>query len=186
MIYLRLFWEFFKTGLFAVGGGLATVPFLQEIGEKTGWFTSAQLADMIAVADSTPGPIGINMAVYTGFTSAGILGSLIAVFGIVLPSVIIVLLIAGILSAFSENFYVKSAFYALRPASTGFIAAAGCTVLGMAVLNLPYESFGALFKYKALILLALLLVLTNLKRLKKLHPVVFIAFAAVCGIVFKL
>ena len=74
MLYLQLFWEFFKTGLFAVGGGLATLPFLQDMAERTGWFTHAQLADMLAVSESTPGPIGVNMATYVGFTTGGIGG----------------------------------------------------------------------------------------------------------------
>ncbi|MBQ2865775.1 MAG: chromate transporter [Clostridia bacterium] len=189
MIYLQLFWEFFKTGLFAVGGGMATVPFLYDISARTGWFTEAQLADMIAVADSTPGPIGVNMATYVGYTSAGFLGSLIATVGLVLPSVIVVLIVAKILQAFKENFYVKSAFYALRPASTGLIAAAGCTVAAISVLNLPLfretGNFLDVLNIPALILAAVLLVLTNIKPLKKLHPVVFIAFSAVVGIVFK-
>ena len=132
MIFLQLFWEFFKTGLFAVGGGMATVPFLYDMGERMGWFTDAQLADMIAVADSTPGPIGVNMATYVGYTSAngvfdsplmGILGALVATFSLVLPSVIVVLIVAKVLKAFKDNFYVKSAFYGLRPASTGLITA---------------------------------------------------------------
>ena len=78
MIFLRLFYEFFKAGLFAVGGGLATLPFLQDIADKTGWYTQAQLADMIAVSESTPGPIGVNMATYVGFTVGGVPGAVIA------------------------------------------------------------------------------------------------------------
>ena len=87
MIFLQLFYEFFKTGLFAVGGGLATLPFLEDISQRTGWFTSAQLADMLAISESTPGPIGVNMATYVGFETAGILGSLCATVGLVMPSV---------------------------------------------------------------------------------------------------
>ena len=189
MIYLQLFWEFFKTGLFAVGGGMATVPFLYDISARRGWFSEAQLADMIAVGESTPGPIGVNMATYVGYTSAGLLGSLIATFALVLPSVIIVLIVAKILQAFKDNFYVKSAFYALRPASTGLIAAAGCTVAAISVLNLPlFRETGAILdivNIPALILAVVLLVLTNIKPVKKLHPVAFIAFSAVVGIVFK-
>lgn len=189
MIYLQLFWEFLKTGLFAVGGGMATVPFLYDMGARHGWFTDAQLADMIAVADSTPGPIGVNMATYVGYTSAGFFGSLLATFALVLPSVIVVLIVARILQAFKENFYVKAAFYALRPASTGLIASAGCNVASISLLNMPlFGGNGSLFErlnIPALILAAVLLVLTNIKPLKKLHPVAFIAFSAVVGIVFK-
>ena len=93
MIYLQLFWEFFKTGLFAIGGGMATVPFLFDISARTGWFTASELANMIAVSESTPGPIGINMATYVGFETAGILGSVIATLGLVIPSIIIIVII---------------------------------------------------------------------------------------------
>ena len=95
MILLQLFWEFFKTGLFAIGGGLATVPFLQDISAKTGWYTAGQLADMIAVSESTPGPMGVNMATYVGFTVGsqelggpvmGIVAAIIATLGLVLPA----------------------------------------------------------------------------------------------------
>ena len=198
MIFLQLFWEFFKTGLFAVGGGMATVPFLYDMGERMGWFTDAQLADMIAVADSTPGPIGVNMATYVGYTSAngvfdspimGILGALVATFSLVLPSVIVVLIVAKVLKAFKDNFYVKSAFYGLRPASTGLITAAGCTVAAISLLNIDLfketGKFLDVLNIPALILAAVLLVLTNVKGIKKLHPVVFIAFSAIVGIVFK-
>ena len=81
MTYLRLFWEFFKTGLFAVGGGMATVPFLKNIGLATGWYSQTDLMNMLAVSESTPGPIGINMATYVGFTVAGIPGAVIATIG---------------------------------------------------------------------------------------------------------
>ena len=111
MLFLQLFWEFFKTGLFAIGGGMATVPFLQEISARTGWFTASDLADMIAVSESTPGPIGINMATYVGYTTvhnhygpfAGILGGVIATIGLVTPSVIIILIIAKFLEKFRDN-----------------------------------------------------------------------------------
>ena len=93
MIYLRLFWEFFKTGLFAVGGGLATLPFIYDMSDRTGWFTYQQIADMVAVAESTPGPIGINMATYVGYTTGGVFGSLVATLGIVTPAIVIILII---------------------------------------------------------------------------------------------
>ena len=90
MIYLRLFYEFFKTGLFAIGGGLATLPFLSDMADRTGWFTQAQLADMLAVSESTPGPVGVNMATYVGFETGGILGAVVATLGLVAPSVIVI------------------------------------------------------------------------------------------------
>jgi len=97
MIYLRLFWEFFKTGLFAVGGGLATLPFLAKMGAATGWFSQSQLTDMIAVSESTPGPMGVNMATYTGYTVGGLPGALIATLGLIAPSIITILIVAAFL-----------------------------------------------------------------------------------------
>ncbi len=190
MLLLRLFWEFFKTGLFAVGGGMATLPFLYNISDSTGWFTHAQLADMIAVSESTPGPIGVNMATYVGFTTAGIPGAVIATLGLVTPSVIIILLIARVLAAFRQNKYVDAAFYGLRPCSVGLIAAAGLMVVKIALFDFDlFHQTGRLldvFNIKALLLAAVLLFLTRgVKKLKKLHPVVFIAASAVVGIVFS-
>ena len=100
MILLKLFWEFVKTGLFAVGGGMATVPFLYDISDKTGWFTHAELANFMAVAESTPGPIGVNMATYVGFTTAGIPGAVVATLGLVTPSIIVIVIIAAAVYAF--------------------------------------------------------------------------------------
>ena len=189
-LYLRLFWEFFKTGLFAVGGGMATLPFMYDISDKTGWFTHSMLADMVAVSESTPGPIGVNMATYVGFVTGGIPGAVVAPVGLVTPSVIVILLIARVLKAFRENQYVDAGFYGLRPCSVGLIAAAGVLVIKLALFNTElYASTGALldlFNFKALILAAVLLVATRcIKKLKGLHPIVFILASAVIGIVFS-
>lgn len=189
-LYLRLFWEFFKTGLFAVGGGMATLPFMYDISDKTGWFTHSMLADMVAVSESTPGPIGVNMATYVGFVTGGIPGSVVATVGLVTPSVIVILLIARVLKAFRENQYVDAGFYGLRPCSVGLIAAAGVLVVKLALFNTElYASTGALldlFNFKALILAAVLLAATRcIKKLKGLHPIVFILASAVIGIVFS-
>ena len=191
MLYLQLFWEFFKTGLFAIGGGMATLPFLYDMADKTGWFTRAQLADMIAVSESTPGPIGVNMATYVGFDCGGVLGGVVATLGLVTPSVIVIVLIAMALQAFRTNKYVDAAFYTLHPASTGLIAAAGWSVFALVLVNLDaYRAsyqLADLLQWKNLLLFAVIWVLTNLvKPLKKLHPVVFLALAAVVGIVFRL
>ena len=190
MIYLRLFWEFFKTGLFAVGGGLATLPFMYDISDKTGWFTHSMLADMVAVSESTPGPIGVNMATYVGFVTGGVPGAVIATVGLVTPSVIVILLIARVLKVFRENQYVDAGFYGLRPCSIGLIAAAGVLVVKLALFNTElYASTGAiadLFNVKALILAAVLLAATRcIKKLKGLHPIVFILASAAIGIVFS-
>ena len=189
-LYLRLFWEFFKTGLFAVGGGMATLPFMYDISDKTGWFTHSMLADMVAVSESTPGPIGVNMATYVGFVTGGVPGAVIATVGLVTPSVIVILLIARVLKVFRENQYVDAGFYGLRPCSVGLIAAAGVLVIKLALFNTElYASTGALldlFNFKALILAAVLLAATRcIKKLKGLHPIVFILASAVIGIVFS-
>ena len=190
MIYLRLFFEFFKTGLFAVGGGMATLPFLYDISTRTGWFTHEMLADMIAVSESTPGPIGVNMATYVGYVTAGIPGAVTATLGLVTPSVVIILLIARALRAFRENPLVEAGFYGLRPCSVGLIAAAGLLVVKLALFNPAlYAESGKLldlFNWKAILLAAVLLVCTRyVKKLKGLHPIVFILASAVVGIVFS-
>lgn len=186
MIFLRLFWEFFKTGLFSVGGGMATLPFLYDISDKTAWFTYAQLADMVAVSESTPGPIGVNMATFVGFTTAGIPGALVATIGLVTPSVIIILLISKALEKFRDNRYVDAAFYALRPCSLALIAAAGFLVVKISLLNVSAETFSAFFNLKGIALAAVIIVLTRyVKKTKSLHPIVFIALSAVAGIVFS-
>ena len=128
MIYLSLFYEFFKAGLFAVGGGLATIPFMKEISLKTGWFTLSQLTDMIAVTESTPGPMGVNCATYVGYETAGILGGIIATLGLIAPSIIIIIIISKILEKFRNNKYVDAAFFGLRAASVALIADAGVSV----------------------------------------------------------
>lgn len=185
MIYLQLFWEFFKTGLFAVGGGLATFPFLADIGERTGWFTQNELANMIAVSESTPGPMGINCATYAGFQVAGIPGGCIATLGLVTPSIVIIIAIAAFLSSFQDNPIVKSVFRVLRPASAALIAAAG---LGVAAMALFYQGSGALYtrvNWKAvLVALVIFYLSTYFKRTRKIHPVVWIALSAAVGVVF--
>ena len=196
MTYLRLYWEFFKTGLFAVGGGMATLPFLKDIGQATGWYTDTDLMNMLAVSESTPGPIGINMATYVGFTVGGIPGAVVATVGEVTPSIIVILLVAAILEKFRDSKLVGSAFYGLRPASTGLIGAACVTVVlqvlgqisvqaadsGLLNAFVPASNAGRPF-WPGFALAAVLLVLTNwVKPTKKLHPIVFIAFSAVVGI----
>ena len=192
MIFLEMFLAFFKTGLFAVGGGMATIPFLYEMSNTYGWFTHQDLANMIAVSESTPGPIGVNMATYVGYIIGnanggvllGILGAVIATIGLVTPAVIIILLIATLLKNFRQNKYVNAAFYGLRPASTGLIAAAGLSVL---VTNILPEFALSAINWKGLILGAALWFLTNkVKKVKSLHPIVFIAFSAVIGVIFSM
>ena len=180
MIYLELFWEFFKTGLFAVGGGMATLPFLYDISDSTGWFTHQQLADMIAVSESTPGPIGVNMSTYSGYITAGVPGAIVSTAGLITPSVIVILLLAAFLNKFHENKYVNAAFYGLRPASLARITAAG-----LVLARVVFFAGGAV-SIKTIILAVILLLLTHAVTFtKKLHPVLFIAFSAIVGIIFK-
>ena len=191
MILLQLFWEFLKIGIFCVGGGMAVLPFLYDLGEKTAWYTSAQVLDMLAVSESTPGPIGINMATYVGYTVGGIPGALLATLGTILPGIILVLVLARFLSRFRDNRYVNAAFYGLRPASAALIAAAGIGVLGESLFNVSLwretGDIADLFSVGAIVLALALWVLTNLiKPTKKLHPVLYIAASAVVGIVFRL
>lgn len=190
MIYLNLFYEFFKTGLFAVGGGLATLPFLYDMADRTGWFSSSQLADMLAVSESTPGPIGVNMATYVGFTIRGIPGALVATLGLVTPSVIVILIVAAFLKSFRDNRFVNAGFYGLRPASTAMVASAGISVVALVLLQVDqFRATGALadlFNWKGVALAAVLLVLTRwVKPTKGLHPILFILASAVVGVVFQ-
>ena len=135
MLIFRLFWEFFKTGLFAIGGGLATLPFLYDMQAATGWFTLDDISNMIAISESTPGPMGINMATYTGFTSMGVLGGIAAVAGLVTPSIIIIIIVSNILEKFKTNKYVQYCMYGLRAASVGLISVAGLRVAEAAFLR---------------------------------------------------
>ena len=188
MIYLQLFWEFFKTGLFSIGGGMATIPFLAEMSERLGWFTLSELADMVAIAESTPGPIGVNTATYVGNKICGIPGGIIATLGLITPSIIIILIMASLLDKFRNNKYVEAAFYGLRPASVGLIAAAGISIILIAFFGIAsvFDFKEASFDFRYLILFAIVLILTRwVKATKKLHPLWFIGFAAVVGIIFK-
>jgi len=183
MIYLKLFFEFFKIGMFAVGGGMATIPFLQKLSETSGWYGPELISDMIAISESTPGPIGINMATYVGFNVAGIFGGVIATLGIVFPAVIICTLVSKSLEKFSGNKYVDYIFYGLRPAVTGLIAAAGFSVLAVALLDRgAFTASGAildLFRFDKIIYCAV--VFFAIRKFKK-HPVLYIAISAVVGL----
>lgn len=186
MILLRLYFEFFKTGLFAVGGGLATIPFLQNLGAKTGWFTDADLTTMIAVSESTPGPIGVNMATYVGFKCGGILGAVVSTLGLVTPSIAIIIIVAGFLQKFRQSKSVNAVFSGLRPASTALIAVAGLNV----ALSVFVEAGGTVdhqffIHWPSVILAVCVFLAMRIKQLKGLHPIIFIAIAAVAGAVFQ-
>lgn len=182
MIYLTLFLEFFKVGLFTIGGGLASLPFLYELAEKYTWITKSMIADMIAISQSTPGPIGINMATYVGFKSGGILGGIIATFATVLPSFIIIIIIANFLNKFKNSKLVDGAFKGLRPVVTGLIAVAWFEIIKISIINVN-NLFDVVINLKALIVFLAILLLT--KKFDK-HPIVFIGIGALVGIIFKL
>ncbi|MBR0462054.1 MAG: chromate transporter [Erysipelotrichaceae bacterium] len=185
MIYLRLFFEFFKTGLFAIGGGLATIPFLTEIGQKTGWYTMAELTNMIAVSESTPGPMGINMATYVGYTVGGPLGALVATIGEVTPCVIIILLISSMIYRYKDSFYVSNALSGIRACSLGLIAYAFLSVFTSSVIYLDrYRETGDIasaFDIRTIGIFLFILVISRFY--KKSHPVIWIALSAVLGMV---
>lgn len=198
MILCKLFWEFCKTGLFAIGGGMATVPFLREIADKTGWFTAGQLADMIAVSESTPGPLGVNMATYVGYTVGlsqlgspwmGIVGAVAATLGLIFPSIVIVLCISIFLKRFRTSTLVDAALYGLRPASVALISAAGVEIVLFAMLRVDsiYQIGAAQLSWKSVALAAGVYAGTNLiPKLKKLHPIWFIFLSAIVGVLLKM
>ena len=186
MILLRLFFEFFKTGLFAVGGGLATIPFLRDMGARTGWFADTDLTTMIAVSESTPGPIGVNMATYVGFETAGVPGAVIATLGLVTPSLIVILIVAGFLQKFRQSKTVNSVFYGLRPASTALIAFAGLGVAEKVFVRIGGTATHVFsIHWPSVVLAAAVFLCMRYTKLKKLHPIVFIAAAAIAGVIFR-
>lgn len=183
MIYLQLFWEFLKTGLFTVGGGLASLPFLYDISDKTGWYTHAQLADMIAISESTPGPIGINMATYVGFTTAGIPGAILASLGFIIPSIVIVSIVSRFLKKFNENKFVKGAFYGLRAVSVALICSALVSVVKISLINIPlFGETGAIFDLISIPGIILAGVCWFILKKWNPHPVFILGGSAVVGI----
>ena len=186
MILLQLFYEFAKVGLFAVGGGLATIPFLQDMGARTGWFSNTDLTTMIAVSESTPGPMGVNMATYVGFATAGVPGAVVATLGLITPSIIVIVIIAGFLQKFRQSKTVEAVFYGLRPASTALIASAGLGVAIAVFFTLGLGNEILEVHWLAAVLAAAVFVCLKFTPLKKLHPIVFIAAAAVFGVILQL
>ena len=195
MIFLELYVRFFMVGLFAVGGGLATLPFLTSMGETTGWFDAIDISNMVAISESTPGPIGINMATYVGYQIGsemgapfGMLGSIIASLGEVTPCILIILIISKMLMKFRDSKYVEYAFYGLRAASVGLITAAWLGVAKIAFWNseafMQSENILMAIDYKSIILSAVIFFLAT--KFKKLHPIALILIAAAVGIIFKM
>ena len=185
---LLCFWEYFKTGLFAIGGGLATIPFLEDMAEKHKWFTHEELRNFVAISESTPGPIGINIATYAGHKIAGPLGSVVCVFALVLPAFLITVVVAKMLQKFKNSALVNNAFYGIRPATTALILSATFSTFTEVLINLgAVNSIGSFFTaidVKNVILYAVILAASLI--FKKLHPIVFIGAGAVAGVVLSL
>ena len=172
MKLLHLSFEFSKVGLFSVGGGLATLPFLYHMGQKTGWFTAGDVSDMIAISQSTPGPMGINMATSVGYA-------------LVIPSVIIIIMISHALNRFKDSILVADIFYGLRPASIGLIVTAGISVAKGSLFTLEKynisKHIGDIFNYKSVLLAIFIAILTKFK----VNPILSIVISAIIGIIFK-
>lgn len=195
-MFIWLVIEFFKTGLFAVGGGLATLPFLYEIAGKYDWLDPSMMGDMIAVSESTPGPIGVNMATYAGFNAGsgyggfgyGVLGAVSATFALVLPSLIVIIIVAKFLNKFNENKLVKNAFDGLRPTVCGLIAAAAISVFESACLDVEKykltKKIVDLIDEKAVAMFIVFFVFSSIA--KKCHPIFLIIPAAIIGIILKM
>lgn len=185
---LRLMWEFFKVGLFAVGGGMATIPFLYDIGEKFGYFSSAELLDMIAVSESTPGAIGINMSTYAGINAYGNLGGLLATLSLITAPVVIILFIARAMDSFKNSKIVKDAFLALRPATAGLILGAMSSVLLLSLFD-P-ESFRQTYRlidlFRPIPIVLFTIFFLMLVKFKKINPIFIIILSAGLGIVLGL
>ncbi len=186
MTYLYLILEFFKTGLFAIGGGMATIPFLYEIAEKYPWFTTAQLIDMIAISESTPGPVGVNMATFAGYMAEGIGGGIAATLSLVFPSYVIILMVARMLDKFQGSILVQRSFDGLRPAVAGLLSAATLEIFKVALftdVGTTVLSWLKAIDVKALVVfVGIFLAVYFWKK----HPIVYIAAGAVLGIVLNL
>lgn len=181
---LTLCLEFLKTGLFAIGGGPATIPFLNEMCSKYDWFTQEELTTMIAVSETTPGPVGINMATYVGYTTCGIIGGICATLSLVLPSIVVITIIAHFLAAFQENKIVKDAFFLIRPAVTALIATAVIGLIQDALFCGEGRFFGVLAG--PAILFGIIVGLLQIKKLSKIHPFFWFVAAAAAGIIFRM
>ena len=198
MIFLQLFWEYFKVGLFTIGGGYAMLPMVTQIVLRYGWFTEQELINFIGVAESTPGPFAINLATFVGSTvgyGAGlgvfgaILGSVVATFAVVLPSLIIIIVVTILFEKFKSSKYVNGALKGIRPVVVGLVLSAVVTVGAKVILpNLKLtaidkEGFSQ-FNWISLIIIAVFFPLSQIKiKKKKIHPIFLILASAVVGVV---
>jgi len=179
-----LFIAFFRIGLFAIGGGLATLPFLFELADKSdGWLGREMIGNMLAVAQSSPGAVGANLSSYAGLRYAGIGGAYIAVLGLIVPSIIIIIIMAKTLTAFKENAVVKCFFAAFKPAATALISAAGLGALSLSLWNSAAQKWLDFIRWKeAILFLVFFLLILKFKK----HPIVYIIGAGIAGVVLKL
>lgn len=180
---LLVFWEFFKIGLFAVGGGPATIPYLIELTEKYDWFTLEELTNMIAVSESTPGPIGLNMATYVGYQTLGPWGGIISTFGLVLPSLVIICIIAAFFAKMNKNKTVQAAFSGIRPAVAAIIAVSVYSICKVSLVR--FTDAGIQPVWSTIILSIVVLGLLQFKKLKKIHPFFWFVAGAAIGLIFK-
>ena len=198
MIYLTLFWEYFKIGLFTIGGGYAMLPLVTQIVDQYGWLTNAELINFIGIAESTPGPFAINLATFIGVkvgstTSLGVFGSIlgafIATFAVVLPSLIIIILVTKLFDKFRTSKYVQGVLYGIKPVVVGLILSAALVISCQVVLpklnlkSIDNDAFTQ-FNWVSLILTATFIPLSHVRiKKKKIHPIILIVFSAILGII---
>lgn len=184
--FLLMCWEFFKAGLFAIGGGVVTLPFFNAMAEKYDWFTTQDVADMIAISEATPGPFGINMATFAGYKAYWVAGSVAGVFSLVLPSFIVIIIVSKFLDKFSENKYVKYAFLGLRPAVCALVLNAWLSIAKVALVDMDgFSASGVLidfFNVPAMVIFAIIVFCSF--KFKKLPPIFWIGFGALTGLFF--
>ena len=187
MIYLLLFLEFFKIGLFTFGGGYAMIPLIKETVLYHEWIAEGEFYDFIGLCEATPGPIAVNMASFIGFSQAGVLGSILATLGVVLPSFIIIVLVASILKKFLERKGVKNFFTGVKPVVIGLITSTGFVLFMKALGYSSNDTFN--FNLVGLIIsviLVLLLIMYKIIFKKKMNNILFIVLAAVLGLLFSI
>lgn len=184
MIYLTLAIEFFKIGLFSIGGGMATLPFLMDLTTRYDWYTANDLANMVAISESTPGPVGVNMATYAGYNAAGVPGALVSTLALTAPALVIIVIVARFLENFSENPTVKAVFYGIRPTVAALIGYAVWELLQIALVTVKGSALYV--DYLSVAVCLITFGLLQVKQLKKLHPVIWIIAGAVIGILFKM
>ena len=182
-LLFRLFFEFFRIGFIAVGGGPATLPYLMELTDRTDWFTMEELTNMIAVSESTPGPLGLNMATYAGFRTLGTFGGAVSSLGLAIPSIIVISIIAEYFSRMNENKKVQAAFRMIRPAVTAIIAASVTRICQVSLFRFTEGGWSPAFSSMALC--AVIFGLLQVKKLKKFHPSLWFLVGAVIGLVFR-